>query len=255
MLRVLLLLALFSMTALPKASAADMRYTTEYDIRLGALPIAKASFVTQVAKRNYTISGFFRPTGIVDFFTDISAQTSVSGRLSAERFVARRYSLVYTRGKNTRVYDVRYRNGDVIKTTIDPAPDARPDNWIPVTKQDLRAVLDPLSGLIVPEKARICPRTLPIYDGESRMDIVLVPKGVKTMKVNGIEMDTVVCGVRYVPKSGFRADRDDIDYMRKASDIEIRFAKTGTLKVYAPVYARFPTEYGSVHITAVSFGG
>lgn len=237
------------------ARAEDVRYQTDYNITLAGLHVAQASFVTQVAKRRYTISGSFKAAGIVDVFTDISAQTSVSGRLSNNRLEARRYSLVYKSGRVVRTYDVRYRNGNVTQTLLDPKPGDRPENWIPVSEADLKAVFDPISGLIVSEDDKICPRTLPIYDGESRMDLVLTPKGNKTIKLAGVDTEVIVCGIRYVPRSGFRKDRDDIDYLRKASSMEIWFAKNEALKVYAPVYARVPTKIGPLHITAVKFGG
>lgn len=237
------------------ARAEGIRYQTDYSITLAGISVARATFVTEVAERNYTISGSFKASGLVEVFTDISAQTSVSGRIASDRMEARRYSLIYRSGKSVRTYDVRYRNGNVTETILDPEPKGRPDTWIPVTEADLKAVLDPISGLILPQSEETCPRTLPIYDGESRMDLVLSPKGEKTMKVEGVETNVIVCGIRYIPRSGFRQGRDDIEYMSKSSGLEIWFAKSNTLKVYAPVYARVPTRIGPLHITAVKFGG
>lgn len=248
-------LAVISTLFAGAARADDVRYESDYKFTLAGLTVARATFVTQVADRNYTISGSFRGAGIVDVFTDISAQTSVSGRLNRNRMDARRYSLIYKSGKSVKTYDVRISNGNVTETILDPVPKGRPDTWIPVTEADLKKVFDPITALILPQDEALCPRTLPIYDGESRMDLVLSPKGEKTMKVAGVDTNVFVCGIRYVPKSGFRQGRDDIEYMRKATGMEIWFAKSDTLKVYAPVYARVPTRFGALHVTAVKFGG
>lgn len=254
MLRLFLIVAAFFTAS--AALADDLRYQTEYSITLAGLTVAKANFVTEVERRNYTISGSFRAAGIADLFTDISGETSVSGRLAARnRMVAQRYSLIYKSGKSTKTYNVRYRNGDVVHTTLEPAPGNRGENWIPIAPEDLKSVLDPISGLIMTENDRICPRTLPIYDGESRMDLVMTPKGTGQMKVNDSNTDVVICAIRYVPKSGFKRGRDDIEYLRKQSNMEIWFAKTGNLKLYAPVYAQVPTRVGPLRITAVNFGG
>lgn len=90
-----------------------------------------------------------------------------------------------------------------------------PKNWVPVTSRDMRNVLDPLSGLIIPAKARVCPNTLPIFDGESRLDIRLSPKGTRNFKTRGFEGEVIVCGIRFVPKAGYRKGREDVEYLRR----------------------------------------
>ncbi|NKN37045.1 DUF3108 domain-containing protein [Agrobacterium sp. a22-2] len=238
------------------SAAADQRYKTEYRITLAGLPIANASFVTQLDSRTYSISGSVRSSGIVDLITKITAQTTVSGTVQgSNKLQAKRYSLVYKSDERTRTYEVRFANGDVTSTTMKPSRRSRAKNWVPVAAHDLKSVLDPISGLIFAEGDRICPKTLPIYDGESRMDLVLSPKGTRTFTAGDFTGEAIVCGIRYVPKSGFAKGRSDIEYLRKASDMEIWFAKTEVMKVYAPVYARVPTRMGPLYITAVNFGG
>ena len=237
------------------AAADDFRYETEYRISLGVLPIAHASFVTEVLRANYTISGKVNSQGIVDVIAKISAQTSVSGTLRNDRMEASRYSLVYKTNRKVQTYDVRYSNGDVTKAEITPEPKERPSNWIEVSESDLKAVLDPISGMIVPDGGDVCRRTLAIFDGESRMDLVLTPKGSRHFSAGSIEGEAIVCGIRYVPRSGFRKGRSDIEYLSKATGMEIWFAKTALLKVYAPVYARVPTRMGPLYIRAVKFDG
>lgn len=241
--------------AVQPAAAETMRYRTNYKVTLGALPIARASFVTELDEARYTITGSFNSSAIVDVITKISAKTNITGTLAGDRMQADRYTLVYQSGKKKQTYDVRYRNGDVTETVVHPEPKRRPRNWIAVGPDDLKSVLDPISGLIVPEGEAACPRTLPIYDGESRMDLVLTPKGRQSYKINDVESEAIVCAIRYVPKSGFRKGRKDIEYLRKVEGMEIWFAKTATRKVYAPVYARVPTQMGTIYVSAVEFDG
>lgn len=254
-LRFLSLLSCLLVFAAGPAAAENLRYRTDYRVTLGALPIARASFVTEVNQSSYTISGSFKSSAIVNVVTTISAVSNVSGTLHGDRMQTDRYTLVYQKGRKKLTYDVRYQDGNVTQTTIEPQPKRRPETWIEVTQQDLMAVLDPISGLIIPEGEAACPRTLPIYDGESRMDIVLTPKGRETFSLGGAKSEAIVCAMRYVPKSGFRKGRKDIEYLRKVDGMEIWFAKTSTLKVYAPVYARVPTQMGTIYVSAVEFDG
>ncbi len=243
----------FGFTANPLGSA-EIRHVSEYNISLGILPIAKASFASEFNSSDYKITGTFRSAGIVNIISRISAETSVSGRMQADKLQADRYNLVYSAGKRTRIYDVEYRNGNVTGTTVKPEPTRNPETWIPVTEKDLRAVLDPLSGLIFPGDAKVCPSRLPIYDGESRMDLVLTPKGTRPFSTDGFKGEAIVCSISYLPRSGFKRGRSDIEYLRK-TPMEIWFAKAQSVNVYAPVYAVIPTRMGQVYVTAVKYGG
>lgn len=237
------------------AHAVETSHQTDYSITLSGLPIARATFLTQMDKKRYTISGKIHSAGVANIITTVNALTTVKGVVGQDRLRARSYVLNYTSGKKTRIYSVAFRNGDVSSTSIQPEPRRNPDTWVPVLTKDLRAVLDPISGVIFPGDKRVCPNTLPIFDGESRMDLVLSPKGVKPFSTDGFKGDAIVCSVRYVPKAGFKKGRSDIDYLRKLTTMEIWFAKSETVNVYAPVYVKIPTQYGTVSISAVRFGG
>ncbi|WP_284775063.1 DUF3108 domain-containing protein [Agrobacterium sp. lyk4-40-TYG-31] len=246
--------AAIALVSLSPAKAAETKHDSEYSIALGVLPIARANFSTRMDGSTYSISGSFSSAGIASVLKDISGRTVVSGAKRGNRMQANEYSLVYKDGKRTRTYDVQYRNGNVTSTTVKPEPKARPDNWVDVKDRDLRSVLDPISGLIFPVGGRICPGRLPIYDGESRLDLVLSSGGTKPFATNGFSGDAIVCNARYVPKSGFRKGRKDIEYLKSIS-MEIWFAKASNMDVYAPVYARIPTKVGQVYITATKYGG
>ncbi|NTF34166.1 DUF3108 domain-containing protein [Rhizobium skierniewicense] len=234
--------------------AAETRHDSEYSINLGILPIARANFSTRMTGATYSISGSFSSAGVASVLKDISGKTNVSGAKRGNRMQADEYSLVYKDGKRTRTYDVQYRNGNVTSTTVKPEPKPRPDSWVDVKDRDLRSVLDPISGLLFPVGGRICPSRLPIYDGESRLDLVLSSGGTKPFTTDGFTGDAIVCNARYVPKSGFRKGRKDIEYLKSIS-MEIWFAKASNMDVYAPVYARIPTRVGQVYITATKYGG
>ncbi|MCM2293491.1 DUF3108 domain-containing protein [Allorhizobium sp. BGMRC 0089] len=233
---------------------AATRTTTEYRVTILGIPVARAAFATDIDTPSYSITGTISSAGITTLFVSLLATTTVKGQIVGDRLSPSTYRLVYTRGKKTRIYDVGYSHGDVTRTTIAPEPHRDPDRWIPVSPADLKSVLDPLGGLILPGNANLCHQTLPIYDGESRLDLVLSPKGKASFSAGKTSGEAIVCGVRYVPKSGYSRGRDDIEYLRKATSMEIWFAPTGTMNLYAPVYARIPTRIGPLSITATKFG-
>jgi len=235
------------------AEASELTNETRYRVALAGLPIARADFKTEVKDKHYAITADINTAGLATLVARVSAQAKVSGSVGPERLEASRYTLYYKRNSKAHTYDVVYRDGNVTSTTTTPEP-RRPDNWIPVTESDLRSVLDPISGLIFPGNANVCAQTLPIYDGETRMDLKLFPKGSRSFSTEGYRGDTVVCGVRFTPRSGYKKNRDDFAYLAKSDDMEIWFAKSDRLNVYAPVYITIPTKYGTVTVTAVKYG-
>ncbi len=250
--RRLLLSAITALIALP-AGASEIVHHTEYRVSLGILTIARAAFLTQIEDdKSYKVSGDISSAGLADLVTNISAKTSVDGVVRGDRLQASRYFLYYKSGKRARTYEVRYNNGNIVSTTVKP-PRRLPDKWVGVPAGDLHAVLDPVSGLIFPADTDVCAQKLPIYDGEMRMDLVLSPKGSEDFSTDGFSGKATVCSVRFVPRSGYKKGRSDIDYLSKSNRMEIWFAKADAANVYAPVYVRIPTQYGPVTITAVKY--
>ncbi len=233
--------------------AEDMRHETEYRVALAGLPIAHADFKTEVIDKHFTIKGTVSSSGLADLVTTISAQADVAGVVGPRKLETSRYTLNYKSGRKQHTYDVLYRDGNVTSSTTTPEPH-RPQNWIPVAEGDLRSVLDPVSGLIFPANTDVCAQTLPIYDGETRMTLKLSPKGSKPFSTEGFKGDAIVCGVHFTALGGYKKSRTDFDYLSKSNDMEIWFAKADAMKVYAPVYVRIPTKYGTVTITAVKYG-
>ncbi|QLF71242.1 DUF3108 domain-containing protein [Peteryoungia desertarenae] len=235
--------------------ATEIRSQSSYSVALGVLPIAKLSFETRIKDGRYEIDGQFQAVGLADMVRDISAKSRVSGRHVNGTLAAERYELLYRNGRKESTYEVAFRDGVAVSTTVTPPPKPRPESWVPVTEADLKGVLDPIGALLISDQGDICRRTIAIYDGESRIDLVLSPKNQRSQNTGGFKGDVTVCGVRYVPRSGYRQGRKDIEYLKSIDDIEIAFARTAQLQLYAPVYARIPTRYGTVFISATRFDG
>ena len=100
-----------------------------------------------------------------------------------------------------------------------------------------------------------CRSRIAIYDGESRLDLKLARQREETFRANGYEGPAIVCNIRYEPKSGYRKGHKDVDYVRKLTTMEIWFAKSAPMNVYAPVFLSVPTKYGTLTITATHFDG
>lgn len=242
-------------TCLPSPAAAATKSTTRYSVRFLGLPIARAAFTTVVDGRNYTIEGHLRSAGLAAIFDSTRGATQVSGVVERDHLQARSFVVTYTSGKKKSRTEVIFRDGNVKSARQTPKPKQHGKDWVTLSQSDLQSVLDPVSGLVVPAGTPVCPRKVPVFDGETRADIVLEPTGRQPFSTNGYKGDAIACSARFVPKAGYRQGNSSIRYLRRLKTIEIWFARSPSADVYAPVYARVPTKIGSVTVWATRFGG
>lgn len=237
------------------ASADAGSGATTYSIRYLGLSIARAEFTTTMDGRDYTISGKLRSAGLAEVFDSTRGTATVRGTVESDRLQAKSYVISYKSGKKASRTEIDFRGGDVIATRNRPKPKPHGKGWIDLAQGDLQAVLDPVSSLIVPAGTPVCPRTVPIYDGETRADLELTPAGRQPFSTHGFRGEAIACSVRFVPKAGYRKGNDAIAYLKDAKGIEVWYARPAGAKVFAPVYARVPTRIGSVTVWATNFGG
>lgn len=236
-----------------EAVADPVQGHAEYSVTLAGLPVAYLNFVTEVDGANYSISGTMRTSALSDMFSKTRGNASVSGALSKDRFQASRFSVAYTSGKKAQRTEIEFNNGNVKSATNTPERRKKGGDWVPVSAKDLRAVLDPLSGLLLPASGRACPRSLPIFDGQSRVTLHLSPKGMRPFRTKGFKGDAVVCSIRFDPQAGYRKSSSAIKYLKKLKSMEVWFAKHERGGYYAPVRVKVPTKVGQVTVTATRF--
>ena len=239
---------------LATARAEAVKIYTDYSVSLVGFPVAHANFVTQVDGASYRISGEMRTSAFTDILSKVRGNASVSGTLAADRLLAKDFLVAYSSGKDTHRIEIQFSNGNVKSATNSPKRTETAEDWVPLSAGDMRTVLDPLSGMVFPAGSRVCPRSLPIFDGQSRVTLHLAPKGVRPYRTKGFAGDAVVCSIRFEPKSGYRKGSSGIQYLRQLKTMEIWFAKNERGGFYAPVYAKVPTKIGQVIVAATRFG-
>lgn len=237
------------------AVAEPVQVHADYSVSLVGLPVAYLNFVTEVDGANYRVSGTLRTSTLSDIVSKTRGTASVSGKLTADSFLASQFTVAYSSGRKAQRTDIEFRDGNVKSTKHDPARKVRGANWVPISDKDLSSVLDPLSGLMFPAGSKVCPRSVPIFDGQSRVTLHLSPKGNRPFRAKGFKGDAIVCGIRFEPKAGYRKNSSSIAYLRKLKSMEVWYAKHEKGGFYAPVYAKVPTKVGQVIVAATRFGG
>tara|TARA_R110002020_G_scaffold198830_9_gene400121 strand:+ start:5251 stop:6075 length:825 start_codon:yes stop_codon:yes gene_type:complete len=235
--------------------AEPVKFQTDYSVRLIGIPVAYASFVSEVDGTSYKISGNLQTSAISDIILKTRGSVSVSGTQADDRLWASSFVVSYTSGKDAQKTEIEFREGNVKSSVNTPKRKASGAGWVPLSAGDMRSVLDPLSGLVFPGSSKVCPRSLPIFDGQSRVTLHLTPKGVRPFRTKGFSGDAIACSVRFEPKAGYRKGSSGIQYLTELKTMEIWFAKHEQGDLYAPVYAKVPTKIGQVIVAATRFGG
>ncbi|MEQ8481228.1 MAG: DUF3108 domain-containing protein [Hoeflea sp.] len=236
------------------AHSEPVRVYADYTVSLAGLPVGYLNFATEINGRDYRLEGSLRPSIFAGLFASIEGAADASGRIGDTSFRAAAFSAVYSTGSKAQRIEIDFDDGDVTATRHEPAKRPRKGDWVPLKPTDLKAVLDPMSGMMVPAGASVCPRSLPVFDGDTRVTLHLRPQGRRPFITEGFKGDVVVCSIRFEPVAGYRKSSSAIAYLRKLEDMEVWYAESEAGGFLAPVYVHVQTEVGQVRVYATRFG-
>jgi hypothetical protein len=178
-------------------------------------------------------------TAVFDYFGAMSSMGSVLSAVTKPGGYQFRYKQKAVLGKKKkRSLEMAFNGSGVSGVTFVP-PDPPSKKAIPVTQEQLKDVLDPLSGVMalsLGNSARPCERRLPIFDGKQRFDLVFTPAG----RSDGADH---VCRVRLVPISGHKegAGADSVI----SGNIEVVLRHVPKANILIPYRVTVPTIIGA----------
>jgi hypothetical protein len=188
--------------------------------------------------------------------------TSSRGLMTAAGPVPQSYSFRYSTGERGESVELRFAQRAVQDIRVNPPPYPS-SRHVPLTAAHLQNVVDPLSAVILLAQARLarhsgnaCNRRLPIFDGKLRFDIVLVPKGTRTVGEGGgrVRGTAYVCGVHYVPIAGHKAGPvSNGDYVTGNTGIEVWLVPLPEAGLLVPYFISVPTPGGTATLSQASF--
>jgi hypothetical protein len=239
------------------AAAAETQLNVKYGVSVAGFPVAKAYLSYALNGKGYKVTGSGRTTGVVRLFSDGQGKVSAKGTLNGKRQIPAAYAYDVTDDDGKETLNMAFSGNRVGKVELNPPENpAKLKRRVPLKRSHKVGVLDPLSALFIPADAStVCDRTLPIFDGEQRYDLVLTRK--RTDRFRGGRKNykgrVVVCAVSYRPIAGHRADKKEVKYMQRNSGMEIWMAPVGNTGVMAPVSGRLNTKIGPLIVHARRF--
>lgn len=238
-----------------------VRINATYRVYFVGLPFGDVRLRMALKGSEYQMKGDGR-FSILGLISRWQGTTASSGKITKSGPKPSKYKLNYSGGDKRG--DVRIVFSDGAATEISISPKKRPNpRDIPVTEEQLKGVLDPMTGAFLRPRPdirdadlKVCNETIPVFDGERRFDLVLTPKERVRVEIDaptGYSGFAAVCQVQFVPIAGYRPDNGAIKYLSHTDAIEVALVPLPSTALYVPYRISVPTVVGSGSAILTSF--
>jgi Protein of unknown function (DUF3108) len=249
--------ALLLVMTLAIAPAAAEVIAARYAVTLVGFRIGEASARGAVSAAAYRVALDAHLTGLAEWLAHMRIALASSGEIRRGAVLPNAYATTAASERDTRTVRMALNAGNVRAVDISP-PLEDESIRIPVSSAEKRNVLDPTSALIMAVPAgeplvgpAACNRTLQIYDGVVRFDLMMSYTGTRDVTAIGYNGPVSVCAVRYKPIAGHRYDSRSTKFMAQNHDIEVWLAPIERAHVVIPFHIGLRTMAGMATVDAV----
>ena len=236
----------------PEAETVHLKYS----ISLLGLPIGSAAVNATIAAGKYKLDANAKLTGLAGVIVNSKGAATATGSIGSERMMPATFAASAATSNYNLTIRMAMAKGAAVGVEITPAYIVRPDR-VPLSDADRRNIIDPLSAYVmsVPGTSEVigpeaCNRTLAMFDGGVRFDIVLAYTGTRQVKGAGYDGPVAICSARYRPIAGHRPDRPATKFMIDNKDISVWLAPVGTTRHVVPYRVSVLTTVGTTVIEA-----
>jgi Protein of unknown function (DUF3108) len=156
--------------------------TANYGVYWAGLHLSDVRLAITVRNSDYEMKGDGRFSVMGGLIYEWSGGTTSAGKLGKSGPQPSLYTLSYSGGDKHGDVRISFSGGAVSDVLTSPQKRPNPKN-IPVTREQLRNVLDPMTGAFLRLRPnlsegdlRVCDETIPVFDGKLRFNLVLEPK-------------------------------------------------------------------------------
>jgi hypothetical protein len=239
------------------AADAPSALAAHYVITMTHVSVGELKWTVNFSNGGYLASASGKASGVLSVLVKGEGSFTTRGALVGGQLQPATARSEVSDDDGTYETEMTFENGALAR--VEDRGDAPPADRIPVAKRLLRDVADPLSAMLVPAEGDAmargnCGRTLKIYDGRRRYDLVLSFKRVDRIALaRGYVGAALVCGVVLRPIAGYKADSLLVRYLAGKDDLEMWFAPIKGAPFLLPVRALMPTLVGTMEVAADEF--
>jgi hypothetical protein len=238
-----------------------------YQVNLGRLNLGDFRVTTTFRGDGYRMRGEGQFSILEGIIYKWIGSTSSAGRVTPDGPAPQTYAFSYSDGgRNGEQLRMTFDDGAVRKVSISPRKRPLPGT-IPVTREQLEGVVDPMSGAFLTARSpnpygdlNVCNQMLPVFDGKARFDLVLKPKKavmVHNAAPTNYSGPAVICRVKFIPIAGYQPNDPGIRLMTQSNEIEVWLMPVRGTHMYVPYRIVLPTPvgYGTAVVTSIRVAG
>jgi hypothetical protein len=235
-------------------SGQQVQLSATYRVELGAFNLGDFKLTASLEGSSYKLEAKGKFSLISGMLYRASGRTEASGKLSKGGVEPSQFNVTYKGGSKKEQRSFDFVNGAVGQISIVPFKKPSPRS-VPVTAAQLTNVLDPLTAGFMSVRAKsgsdyraVCERTVPVFDGKQRFNIVLTPKRSEPMAEggpSGISGPLAVCHAKFVPIGGYRPNHPGVKFMSETEDIEVWLVSVPRTELYIPYRIFLPTAWAN----------
>jgi hypothetical protein len=245
--------------AMGDAARADSRLEARYTVSVAGIPIGKSEINVVIGSATYTTSASGRASGVLRALVSGEGSVVTRGTLADGRLIPASFTSSISRDDEKSEVDMTLADGAVKDLTAQSS--APGDARVPVTAEHRKGIVDPLTALLIRIggagdglDADACRRTLPIFDGRRRYDLVLSFRRIEQVKAKkGYSGPAVVCAVAIKAIAGYRPGSPLVNYLTDGREIELTFAPITGTRMLAPFRLSVANMLGNMVVEAAEF--
>jgi len=251
-------LALVAAAPAEAASTLEARYTVTFT----GVTLGQGSLVVEVNEEGYSAAGSAMVAGLLQMVTGGKGTAAARGQIVNGRILPISYSGNSESKERSQEIRLSGAAGTIKDVHVEPRRPPASDR-VPLKEEHKRDVVDPMSAAIMPVAGTgdvtgpdACKRTLPIFDGEYRYDLVFSferndsAREIKEMRGYGGPL--AVCRVEYRPVAGHR-QRRQVQELSENKDIFVWLAPIEGTRIVMPVRVSFGSKLGVFLVQATHF--
>jgi hypothetical protein len=238
--------------------APAQELAAQYAISMTGIPVGTSAWSVALNGDAYHTSASGSAAGILAILMTARGTVETSGKIRGGRLVPSSYrSDVVELGEK---FELTMKLNEGVATDLEIDGPRPGPNRVPIADGDRRGIIDPLSALLIPNLSvggrlapDTCNRTLPIFDGRRRFDLVMSFRRVDDLADRAYEGAVLVCNLLVRPIAGHRANSPITKYVVARQDMELTFASMRGTRFLAPFRLSVPTLVGTMVVQATQF--
>jgi hypothetical protein len=235
------------------AGAKATNVQVVWHIDLAGVNLGKLGLSATLKGNDYSATSWLETRGIVNVFWESRIDADSRGLINAGKMIPEVYNSDYKGAKSTQTVNLAFAGGFPAKLIAIPEYDL---NRFPVTEEQKKDTVDPLSGMVLAISGVTvtsdapCGTTIPVFDGKRRYDVkfkfrhnVDVDEG-----KHGYRGPALECAMEYHQIAGFKPQLDPED--RDMPEIyawlaPVKRVDDPSKQIYMPIKIWAETAFGT----------